>query len=692
MKKNLLFLFSDLANKSLKNYPKQIYLLFTLCLTISFFSCENEPVGSSDPTTEVQDKLPYTTKSMSLKDVPEVESYVRSILSIKTNKSATSKSINDLEHGASFDIEKIVETTDSINNKNYSIRFVIDDTPENVFYNLVVNFLPNGDKHAFVQKQTCNPENYIAFRNSKYNMKYFKGKIDLYYYTAFFGKKATAVLAKITTTATPCPQSYYPNGDPIPTLSAFIGSGGADTGSGASADTSNPNSNDTNASWPATGGYGLSVFSTANNANSSALNGNNTSNNGGGGLGSLITNIGSAITGFISSIGTAISDSYQNTFRWLRSFCGSCDPTRKTTDPCPTIVPLGFTTFISEPERLAILRSQIPFLSLEQWQWLHGKDEFMESILSYINTNSTVSKIGNTITIIDFFTRQNNFTSKDQAFVDEFIEQRTANPSLSLDFIACYFSPMNVDLDAIDLKSPEGEKFIEIYSSLIKSPEFKKLFESIFKDSKRFNVKFEIGSVQNGANGNTNTDLNNPTLNTITISPDFLKNSNKMRIAKTIIHECIHAYLNVKLCDSGQGMPIPTLNDLDFFNVVNQQYNGFKGNQDQHNFIYNYMLPTMKTILTDVKDLLVTQVNNSTMINDTYVYIPFDYSPSTHFIWSEFYHNLALSGLQNCAFFQNEIGTIKIINGVPTVTNTVDQTLMQSYNQYNKMGDLYINP
>jgi hypothetical protein len=66
--------------------------------------------------------------------------------------------------------------------------------------------------------------------------------------------------------------------------------------------------------------------------------------------------------------------------------------------------------------------------------------------------------------------------------------------------------------------------------------------------------------------------------------------------------------------------------------------------------------------------------------------------PGTPFQWSEFYHNLALSGLQNCAFFQNEIGTIKIINGVPTVTNTVDQTLMQSYNQYNKMGDLYINP
>lgn len=390
MQKTLLFLFSDLANKLFKNYPNGIYLFFTLCLSVLFFSCENEPLGASDPTNEVKAELPYTTKSMSLKDVPEVESYLRSILSNKTNKSATSKSINDLEHGASFDIEKIVETTDSISNKNYSIRFVFDDTPENVFYNLVINFLPSGEKHAFVQKQTCNPENYVAFRNSRYDMNYFNGKIDLFYYTAFFGKQATAVLSK--TTDKPCPQSYYPNGDPIPTLSSFITPGGNQSAGGSSSTGGIPNSTNGNASWPATGGYGLSVFSIGNNQSSSDSNGNNTSNNSGGGLGSIITNIGSAITGFISSIGTAISNSYQNTFRWLRSFCSSCDPLRKTTDPCPTIVPLGFTTFISEPERLAILRSQIP-LTLEQWQWLHGKDEFMDSLLKYINSVPQYSKV-----------------------------------------------------------------------------------------------------------------------------------------------------------------------------------------------------------------------------------------------------------------------------------------------------------
>lgn len=160
-----------------------------------------------------------------------------------------------------------------------------------------------------------------------------------------------------------------------------------------------------------------------------------------------------------------------------------------------------------------------------------------------------------------------------------------------------------------------------------------------------------------------------------------------MRIAKTIIHECIHAYLNVKLCDSGQGMPIPTLNDLDFFNVVNQQYNGFKGNQDQHNFIYNYMLPTMVTILSEVKDLLVTPQNNLEMLG-LIMHIPYG-SAGTPFIWSEFYHNIALSGLQNCIFFQNEIGIFDI-NDQPLVI--INQALMDAYNQYNHFGRLHLHP
>jgi hypothetical protein len=591
---------------------------------------------------------------MSLKDVPEVESYVRSILSIKTNKSVTSKSINDLEHGASFDIEKIVETTDSISNKNYSIRFVFDDTPENVFYNLVVNFLPNGQKHAFVQKQTCNPENYIAFRNSRYDMNYFNGKIELFYYTAFFGKKATAVLAK--TTAKPCSQSYYPNGDPIPTLRSFITSGGIQSSGGSSSTGGIPNTTNGNASWPATGGYGLSVFSIGNNQSSSDLNGNNTSNNSGGGLGSVITNIGSAITGFISSIGTAISDTYQNTFRWLRSFCGSCDPTRKTTDPCPTIVPLGFTTFISEPERLAILRSQIP-LKLEQWQFLHGKDEFMDVLIDYSNRTKNREKVINISQQAIYFIMNNSV--KVHSFANYMIKEQIANPNLFFDINTSFKSPMNIDLSSIpyDITKPENQKFNEVYKSLTESPEFKKLFESIFKDSKRFNVKFEIvenldnnGKKINGYCRPTNKNNLIIQISKQILTPSGIRPKKDIEIAKTILHECIHAYLAIKgkYPDAGQ-KPIPGIENMTFEEVLKATR---PGKDVQHDFMYNNMRPTMQKILGEIRDRVTTPATRAVVeairLQPTFYTNPQNKTPWN---WNDYFYYLSLDGLHNTEGF-----------------------------------------
>ena len=189
-------------------------------------------------------------------------------------------------------------------------------------------------------------------------------------------------------------------------------------------------------------------------------------------------------------------------------------------------------------------------------------------------------------------------------YVDGYIE-------FNLDIDASSKSPFNIDRSGITDATPEGIKFNTVYDALLESPKFQELFENLFGNSDRFNVIFQIGSVANGARGNTNTDLFNPTLNTITISPDFIKNNSKLVVAKTILHECIHAYLNVKLCDGGQGMSIPNINNQDFYNIVNQKYNYFAPGENQHNFIYNFMLPTMQTILLDVKDTLVSPTDNA---------------------------------------------------------------------------------
>lgn len=277
---------------------------------------------------------------------------------------------------------------------------------------------------------------------------------------------------------------------------------------------------------------------------------------------------------------------------------------------------------------------------------------------------------------------QNNFTEESKRFISKFIEQCDLNPSLHLDLNASSKSPMNIDFSSIDNKTPEGAKFNAVYDALKTSPEFKSLFIDLFQNNNRINVEFKIGSVNNGANGNTSVIIGGfPICNTITISPAFLNSANKMEIAKTILHECIHAFLNIKLYDTGQGAAVSTLNSEQLFNLINQQYNGFSGSQDQHNFIYTYMLPTMVQILSDVKDTLVTPANNLEM-NDVVVHIPYNNSPETRFVWADYFHNLSLNGLQNCSFFQNEIGIVEVINGLITPVNTINQTLMQSFIQY----------
>jgi len=282
-----------------------------------------------------------------------------------------------------------------------------------------------------------------------------------------------------------------------------------------------------------------------------------------------------------------------------------------------------------------------------------------------------------------YYLVDNYWSDESQEFVIDCIDRMILNPELHIDINASSKSPMNIDRTAIDTNTPEGSKFNTIYESLLTSPQFKELFVDLFDNNNRFNVKFQIATIVSGVNGNTDTDMNNPTLNTITINPAFLNSSNKMEIAKTIIHECIHAYLNVKLCDAGQGLSIPSLNNLDFYNVVNTQFNGFSPGQNQHNFIYNYMIPTMVTILSQVKDSLVTPTNNLEMLGLT-MHIPAG-TIGSPFVWADFYHNLSLSGLQSCSFFQNEIGTFN-----PTIV--INQALMDAYNQYNYYGNLYLQP
>ena len=281
----------------------------------------------------------------------------------------------------------------------------------------------------------------------------------------------------------------------------------------------------------------------------------------------------------------------------------------------------------------------------------------------------------------------NKFSDESRISGKQLFDQIVQNPSMKFDIQASLKSPLNIDRSSINDELPEGKKFNNVYKALTDSPEFKNLFLNIFQNSTRYNVKFQTGNIAGGANGDTKTNLLDPTNNIITIDANFIKNNSKLVVAKTILHECIHAFLNVKLCD-GQLGNIPNINNEDFYNIVNKSYNGFNNDQAQHNFIYNYMIPTMGKVLEEIKDKLVSPEESITL-SGLGMHIPYDNSPRTDFNWNDFYHNLSLSGLQNCSFFQNEIGTFNN-DGTPNIT--VNQTLMQSYNQYNSYGRQNLRP
>lgn len=302
----------------------------------------------------------------------------------------------------------------------------------------------------------------------------------------------------------------------------------------------------------------------------------------------------------------------------------------------------------------------------------NGRKQFMQNVVSKVANGLPDNQKANAESILAEYMRSNTLQ---------------IHPEVSAK------SPCNVDISKVTPKGPNDPdflyqtRFMNVYGELMKSPKFKELFIDMFNDSSKPRVRFEIGDTRNNAAGETLIFPNNPMDNRIIISRTLLQTGNAMLIAKTIIHECIHAYLNIKLCDPTIGMDIPSINNMDVQMVINTYYNGFRpGTQDQHDFIYNFMLPTMHTILSEVKDLLVTPTQNSGMLTLT-MHIP-EGASGTPFNWTDAYINLSLSGLQNCNFFKNEIATFDTQGNIQT---TVNSSKTASFIQYNNYLKNYLN-
>jgi hypothetical protein len=111
------------------------------------------------------------------------------------------------------------------------------------------------------------------------------------------------------------------------------------------------------------------------------------------------------------------------------------------------------------------------------------------------------------------------------------------------------------------------------------------------------------------------------------LSPDGTMRQTKIENAKTILHECIHAYLFVS-----------TLNEM------------YPTPLAQHDFMYVQMIPTMQKVLGKIRDLVTKQINKDYL--QDFILHPTT-SPLTSLTWNcnNYLNYLFFSGLENTYFF-----------------------------------------
>ncbi|AZJ33448.1 hypothetical protein SAMN05444344_0757 [Tenacibaculum mesophilum] len=273
-----------------------------------------------------------------------------------------------------------------------------------------------------------------------------------------------------------------------------------------------------------------------------------------------------------------------------------------------------------------------------------------------------------------------NTSPEAKAFTNEAIKNRSIK-NIKENFNLTLKSPFKVDmtqvLDSIILPNvnPENkiaaEKFKCIYDKVTKSPKFKDLFIDLFGTNKDINVTFEIAddfvTKPNGRQANGNCGLKNYSLNadgSIKTANVVIKiNKNKLTtgsgreissilMAKTIVHESIHAFLDVKRKDCNAGTTIEHLNNLEFEELIKEYFDGTCATaQEEHEFMFNYLVGTLAPILAEVKDDVIpasqiTYVENNP---DPVLGIMTDWN------WNDFFYNLSLEGLHNTEAFKNKI-------------------------------------
>ncbi|RKR04688.1 hypothetical protein C8C83_4021 [Flavobacterium sp. 90] len=277
-----------------------------------------------------------------------------------------------------------------------------------------------------------------------------------------------------------------------------------------------------------------------------------------------------------------------------------------------------------------------------------AKTGLLQTDLGWLKNQNSSSQIA----VMDFLIK-NYFSLNSISIITGLKNAIAKNPSLQFDIAASLKSPMNIDRSSITNTTPEGQKFNELYDALAMSPEFQKLFISMFKNNDRFNVKFEIADAvydstdpTKEVNANTYYDPKLPYI-LIKINKKKLNDSSikqtRIENARTIIHEFIHAYLFIITNN-------PIVGPTDIASLLNKKYPIPK---EQHDFMYNNMTPTVVKILTESRDLL-TYPAGRTEVESLKVYTKINLTTFEIWNWDHYLKYISLEGLKEAIFYKTD--------------------------------------
>ena len=156
----------------------QIGILF-FGISFSLWNCEKEPQLEASIIEATES--PFSHKIISLEEAPELKEFFNYKIKSKIQAKSTFESI------VFFNKERVLAVIDTLQNTNYSLQFVFEDTPNGEFYNLVIGKNPQGDlKTPFILKYVCNENQKSVFIENNFDMNFFIGNISLHRFTDYF--------------------------------------------------------------------------------------------------------------------------------------------------------------------------------------------------------------------------------------------------------------------------------------------------------------------------------------------------------------------------------------------------------------------------------------------------------------------------------------------------------------------------